>query len=49
MSNGFDDRKARAAGWFRALRDRIVAAFEGLEDSHGGSGTPAASCTFSRP
>nr|WP_193372853.1 oxygen-dependent coproporphyrinogen oxidase [Oceaniovalibus guishaninsula] len=26
--------KAEAAAWFRALRDRIVAAFEGLEDSH---------------
>jgi coproporphyrinogen III oxidase len=26
--------KARAAAWFRALRDDIVAAFEALEDSH---------------
>ena len=30
----FDARKARAAGWFRSLRDEIVAAFEGLEDRH---------------
>ena len=26
--------KTRAAAWFRELRDQIVAAFEGLEDSH---------------
>ncbi len=26
-----DDRKGRVAGWFRALRDEIVAAFEALE------------------
>ncbi len=31
MDDGFDTRKARAAQWFRALRDEIVAAFEGLE------------------
>jgi coproporphyrinogen III oxidase len=35
MTDPFDDRKARAAAWFRALRDRIVAAFEGLEAAHG--------------
>jgi coproporphyrinogen III oxidase len=29
----FDARKARAADWFRELRDRIVGAFEGLEDA----------------
>ena len=28
------DEKTRAAAWFRSLRDQIVAAFEGLEDSH---------------
>jgi coproporphyrinogen III oxidase len=39
MSDDFDARKTRAAAWFRTLRDRIVAAFEGLEDNHG-SGTP---------
>ena len=31
----FDSEKAQAAAWFRHLRDDIVAAFEGLEDSHG--------------
>jgi coproporphyrinogen III oxidase len=30
----FDDRKHRAAAWFRELRDQIVAAFEAVEDSH---------------
>ncbi len=29
-----DTEKSRAATWFRELRDQIVAAFEGLEDSH---------------
>ncbi|XDB00265.1 oxygen-dependent coproporphyrinogen oxidase [Sulfitobacter sp. LCG007] len=29
-----EDERARAAAWFRNLRDDIVAAFEGLEDSH---------------
>ena len=33
MTEDFDDRKARASAWFRALRDEIVAAFEALEDS----------------
>jgi len=33
MTELFDDHKARASAWFRALRDEIVAAFEGLEDS----------------
>jgi len=35
MTADFDDRKQQAAGWFRTLRDRIVATFEGLEDAHG--------------
>jgi coproporphyrinogen III oxidase len=39
MTDPFDSRKARAATWFHALRDRIVAAFEALEDAHG-TGTP---------
>lgn len=34
--SGFEGRKAEAAAWFRGLRDRIVTAFEGLEDSAGG-------------
>lgn len=33
MPEVFDPRKARAAAWFRQLRDQIVAAFEGLEDT----------------
>jgi len=33
MTNTMDGEKARAAAWFRALRDEIVAAFEDLEDS----------------
>ena len=34
MTDPFDERKARAAAWFRQLRDDIVAAFEDLEDRH---------------
>jgi len=34
MTEHFDTQKTRAATWFRELRDQIVAAFEGLEDSH---------------
>ena len=33
MTEQFDERKTRAAAWFRDLRDRIVAAFEALEDA----------------
>ncbi|MDQ2094870.1 oxygen-dependent coproporphyrinogen oxidase [Rhodalgimonas zhirmunskyi] len=33
MSDDMHDEKARASAWFRQLRDEIVAAFEGLEDS----------------
>jgi coproporphyrinogen III oxidase len=32
-AEAFDDRKARAAGWFEALRDAVCAAFERLEDA----------------
>ena len=39
MTDHFDARKARAAAWFRDLRDRIVAAFEALEDAPA-EGTP---------
>ncbi|PVA10823.1 oxygen-dependent coproporphyrinogen oxidase [Pelagivirga sediminicola] len=34
MSDDFTPQKRRAADWFHTLRDQIVAAFEGLEDSH---------------
>lgn len=33
MSDVFDERKNRASIWFHSLRDRIVSAFEALEDS----------------
>ncbi|MEM9707783.1 MAG: oxygen-dependent coproporphyrinogen oxidase [Pseudomonadota bacterium] len=33
MNAPFDQRKAQASAWFRDLRDQIVGAFEGLEDS----------------
>jgi coproporphyrinogen III oxidase len=33
MTDPFEERKSRAATWFRALRDQIVAAFEALEDA----------------
>jgi len=34
MSDDFTEEKARAAAWFRTLRDEITAAFEALEQSH---------------
>jgi coproporphyrinogen III oxidase len=34
MGDGMERQKAEASAWFRDLRDRIVAAFEALEDSH---------------
>ncbi|MFX0545402.1 oxygen-dependent coproporphyrinogen oxidase [Roseovarius sp. S1116L3] len=34
MTDDFTSKKRRAAEWFRSLRDEIVEAFEGLEDSH---------------
>ncbi|WP_298259925.1 oxygen-dependent coproporphyrinogen oxidase [uncultured Litoreibacter sp.] len=33
MTDDFDSKKAQASAWFRTLRDDIVAAFEGLENS----------------
>ena len=39
MTDPFDRRKTEAAQWFHTLRDRIVAAFEGLEDQYA-KGTP---------
>jgi len=32
LPEGLDDKKAAAAAWFTALRDRICAAFEAIED-----------------
>ncbi len=40
MTDPFDSRKLRAAAWFHALRDRIVAAFEALEDRAAGDAAP---------
>lgn len=34
MTDPIDSRNAVASAWFRSLRDRIVTAFEGLEDSY---------------
>ena len=38
MTDPFDDRKTKAAAWFRTLRDDIVAAFAKVEDDRGGPG-----------
>ncbi len=35
MSDVFDERKSRVSAWFHSLRDRIVSAFEALEDGPG--------------
>lgn len=40
MTRDFEERKARASDWFRSLRDRIVAAFEALEDRGPGGAGP---------
>ncbi len=40
MSDDFEGRKTEASAWFRTLRDRIVAAFEALEDRGPGTGAP---------
>ena len=40
MTEHLDLRKARARGWFEALRDDICAAFEALEDEASGDGAP---------
>ncbi|QBY01591.1 oxygen-dependent coproporphyrinogen oxidase [Rhodophyticola sp. CCM32] len=40
MTDIFDDRKTRASAWFRSLRDMIVTAFEGLEETQDGQGEP---------
>ncbi|WP_420023443.1 oxygen-dependent coproporphyrinogen oxidase [Cereibacter azotoformans] len=47
MNDAMDGQKARAADWFRELRNRILAAFEGLEDAAaGGSPTDPAPGRF---
>ena len=33
MTDTMDSEKARASAWFETLRDTILAAFEGLEDT----------------
>lgn len=38
MTDTFEPRKAAASAWFSTLRDRIVAAFEALEDGVEGAG-----------
>jgi len=40
MAEDFTEAKARAAAWFRALRDEIVAAFEGVEQNAAGANEP---------
>ncbi|MEA5159900.1 oxygen-dependent coproporphyrinogen oxidase [Cereibacter johrii] len=40
MNDAMDGQKARASDWFRELRNRILAVFEGLEDATTG-GSPA--------
>ena len=34
MTTDFTEEKQLASGWFRSLRDQIVAAFEALEETH---------------
>ena len=34
MTIDFTEEKQLASGWFRTLRDQIVAAFEELEETH---------------
>ena len=34
MTTDFTEEKQLASGWFRSLRDQIVAAFEELEETH---------------
>ncbi|MWP36077.1 oxygen-dependent coproporphyrinogen oxidase [Rhodobacter sphaeroides] len=47
MNDAMDGQKARASEWFRELRNRILAAFEGLEDmATGGSPADAAPGRF---
>ena len=43
-----ESRKARATAWFEALRDRICAAFEAIEDAPDGPGADAPPGRFER-
>ena len=44
-----DTEKARAAGWFAELRDRICAAFEALEDAQDAGSVRGAGAGTVRP
>ncbi len=49
MTRQFEPQKARAAAWFRALRDEILAAFMAIEDTHtAGPGSDLAPGRFER-
>ena len=48
MRGGIDDLKDTARAWFESLRDRICAAFEGLEDAHDGQHADMAAGRFVR-
>jgi coproporphyrinogen III oxidase len=43
-----EERKRRASGWFRELRDRLCAEFEKIEDEHTGQGKDMPAGRFER-
>ena len=49
MADDFSERKARASGWFREVRDTIVAAFEALEDSQSQRDSPTGGLQAGQP